>query len=87
MYYYVYILISEIRKNWSYVGQTDNLERRINEHNKGKVKSTKGMCPLKIVHTESYLSRDKSLMRENYLKSGSGREEKKKILSNYSGVV
>lgn len=85
--YYIYILISEIRDNWSYVGQTDNLERRIDEHSKGKVRSTKGMRPLKLAYTENYISREESLMREHYLKSGSGRKEKRKILSNYSGIV
>ncbi|MCK5465969.1 GIY-YIG nuclease family protein [Candidatus Parcubacteria bacterium] len=82
----VYILVSENRKNWSYVGQTDDLERRIKEHNLGKVKSTKGMRPLKIVHTEEYKYRNESLKRESYLKSGYGREEKQIILT-HSGVV
>ncbi|MEA2088930.1 MAG: GIY-YIG nuclease family protein [Patescibacteria group bacterium] len=87
MTYNIYILVSENRKNWSYVGQTDNLKRRIREHNLGKVKSTKGMRPLKVIYTEEYKYRYSSLERENYLKSGIGREEKKQIILNYSGIV
>ena len=86
MSYNIYILISENRKNWSYVGQTDDIERRFKEHNLGKVKSTKGMRPLKIAYIEKYRSRDESLKRESYLKSGFGRKEKQTILK-YSGIV
>ena len=86
MPYNIYILVSENRKNWSYVGQTDDLERRFKEHNLGKVRSTKGMRPLKIAYMEKCESRDESLKRESYLKSGFGREEKQIILKR-SGIV
>lgn len=85
MNYYVYILISKNKTGWSYVGQTDNIKRRIKEHSQGKIKSTKGFRPLKLVYIEKFKSREESLNREKYLKSGIGREEKKKILQ--SGVV
>ena len=39
--YFVYVLKSE--NNWRfYVGMTENIERRLTEHNSGKTKSTKG---------------------------------------------
>ncbi|MCK5332461.1 GIY-YIG nuclease family protein [Candidatus Parcubacteria bacterium] len=85
--FYVYILISETKKAWSYVGQTENLTRRIKEHQSGKVKSTKGRYPLKIIYKEKYRSREESLKREKYLKSGIGRDEKRQILNKYSGIV
>jgi len=40
----VYILKSK-KKNRYYVGCTSNLDRRIDEHNNGKVKSTNGYTP------------------------------------------
>jgi len=35
-----------------YIGHSNNIERRIKEHNTGKTKSTKANLSLKIVHTE-----------------------------------
>ncbi len=43
----VYILLSE-KDNKRYIGFTHNLERRLTEHNSGKVKSTKNRIPLKV---------------------------------------
>ncbi|MFC1678551.1 GIY-YIG nuclease family protein [Patescibacteria group bacterium] len=34
-------IIKSINKNWYYVGSTNRLKERINEHNEGKVTSTK----------------------------------------------
>jgi predicted GIY-YIG superfamily endonuclease len=38
--YYVYAISSLVR-NYIYVGLTDNIERRLSEHNTGKNKTTK----------------------------------------------
>jgi len=45
----IYFLKS-IKKNWYYVGSTNDISRRMQEHNKGKVRSTKAYFPLKLVH-------------------------------------
>ncbi len=81
MKYYVYILISAAKSNWSYVGQTDDINRRIKEHNSGKVRSTKGYMPLKCIYCELFSQRKRSLAREKYLKSGIGRDEKYTIIT------
>ena len=57
--YYVYILESE-KSGRHYVGSTSNLERRLTEHNEGKVKSTKRYCPWKIIFTEEFSAKQKS---------------------------
>ncbi len=80
MLYYVYILLSEKRKNWSYVGSTNNIERRFKEHQLGKIKSTKGMRPLKLIFTRLYKTKEVALEKELYFKSGFGREEKNNII-------
>jgi putative endonuclease len=54
--WYVYILRS-LRKDFIYVGSTDNLQRRLLQHNRGEVQSTKPFAPLMLeayvaVHTE-----------------------------------
>ena len=72
--YYVYLLKSESR-NFVYKGLTDNLERRISQHNSGRVRSTKNKMPLKLIHFEKYATRTEAREREKYFKSGIGREE------------
>ena len=84
--FYVYILISRRKENWSYAGFTNDIRRRLKEHAYGKMKSTKGMRPLELVYKEKYLDRDLARKRELYLKSGFGREEKQSII-NRSGIV
>jgi len=46
----VYFLKSN-KRNWYYVGSTSDLDRRVKEHNQGKVRSTISYLPLKLVHT------------------------------------
>ncbi|MBX2872819.1 MAG: GIY-YIG nuclease family protein [Saprospiraceae bacterium] len=71
--YYVYVLKSQ--NHWRfYVGMTSNIARRLDEHNKGRTRSTKGYRPWILFFTESYPSREEARSREKYLKSGSGKE-------------
>ena len=53
---------------------TDNLERRLSQHNKGYNKTTKFYAPFRLVLTEEYPNRKEARTREKYLKSGIGRE-------------
>jgi putative endonuclease len=70
--YYTYVLKSE-RDNRLYIGSTSNLSRRINEHNRGKVRSTKGRRPFSIVYHEEYEDKTSARKRELFFKSGQGR--------------
>ena len=60
---------------------TDNIERRLSEHNSGKVTSTKGYIPWELVHLETFDSRVEARKREKFLKSGDGRAFLKRILT------
>ena len=71
--YYIYVLKSQNTKSL-YKGQTDNLKKRLREHNNGKVKSTKAFIPWEIIYYEEFLSREEAVNREKYLKSGIGRQ-------------
>ena len=71
--YKVYILKSELFSK-SYVGLTNDLERRIKEHNLGKHFYTKRYKPWKIVYHENFNSLVEARKREKYLKSASGRK-------------
>lgn len=73
MGYYVYVLRSDIDGRF-YVGLTDNIERRLKEHNSGKTKSTKGYIPWVLFFKEDFESRIEARGREIYLKSGVGKE-------------
>ena len=44
----VYVLQSIKNKRY-YIGSTDNIERRMKQHNSGYVSSTKNIMPLKLV--------------------------------------
>ncbi|MBU4310833.1 GIY-YIG nuclease family protein [bacterium] len=84
--YYVYVIWNEEAKKY-YIGQTNNLEKRISQHNNSNsayskyTKQYKGLWAL--VYFEEYLTRKEAKKREKYLKNRSGREFiKNKILSN-----
>jgi len=79
--YYVYILQSNKDKKL-YTGRTENLELRLEEHNLGKVKSTKNRRPLKLIYYEAYKDKQDAIDRELFLKSGRGREVIQKQLKN-----
>ena len=71
--FYTYVLYSK-KFNRMYIGHSNNIERRIKEHNSGKTKSTKAYIPWKLVHKEMHKTRKEAVTREKYLKSGIGRE-------------
>ncbi|MFC1841430.1 GIY-YIG nuclease family protein, partial [Thermodesulfobacteriota bacterium] len=50
--YYTYVLHSELDGNF-YVGYTKDLKLRFEQHNKGKVESTKDRRPLKLIYYEA----------------------------------
>jgi putative endonuclease len=80
-YFYIYVLRS-IDFNRNYVGFTTNIEKRLEEHNSGKTKSTKPYRPWKILFSERFDTKTEALLREKFLKSGQGRDYIKKILAS-----
>ena len=81
-YFYTYILKSD-KDNNLYVGYTKNLLKRIDEHNSGKVESTKKRTPLKLIYWEGCLSQQDAIRREKYLKTAWGKRYIKNRLKNY----
>jgi len=77
--YFVYILKSDI-KNYIYVGLTNNVDRRVGEHQRGKEKTTRSYRPFSLIHVESFQTRIVARKREKYLKSGFGKEWIKSVL-------
>ena len=66
--YFVYALKS-IQHNYIYVGLTDNVERRVNQHNKGYERTTKPYLPFKLILIESFDTRLDARQREKELKT------------------
>jgi len=79
--YYVYVLWSDkLRKR--YIGFTDNIERRLKEHNAGKTPFTKSGIPWTFIYSEKYPDKYSTRTRELFLKSGQGRKYLDDVLHN-----
>ena len=77
--YYVYALISLKDKKF-YIGYTEDLKRRLKEHNSGKNISTKSRLPLKLIYYESHLSKSDAERREKYFKTTKGKSTLRQML-------
>jgi putative endonuclease len=69
--HYIYILL--LSNKDIYKGRTDDLKRRISEHERGKVESTKNYRPLKLIHYEAYALDSDADRREKFLKTTEGK--------------
>jgi len=85
-YYYIYVLQSLKDYNW-YTGYTNNLKKRLKEHNDGKNISTKNRRPFKLIYFEGCLNEEDAKAREKYLKSGMGKRYLKNRLKRYLNEV
>ncbi|TGV00304.1 GIY-YIG nuclease family protein [Flavivirga rizhaonensis] len=82
MEYIVYILYSQKRLRY-YVGQTNNIKKRLERHNNGLVPSTKGGSPWQLMKTLEVASRSEALKLENKIKR---RGAKRFLKDNQFGV-
>lgn len=70
---FVYVIKSQKNK-FRYVGITNNLERRLLDHNSGKNNSTSFYKPFDLIYKETHKDYKKARDRERFLKSGQGRK-------------
>ena len=80
--FYVYILQS-LKDRKMYVGYTNDLKRRIAEHNDGKNFSTASRRPFNLIYYEAYIDKKDAERREKFFKTGWGRRYINKSLENY----
>lgn len=73
MVYYFYIL--QCKDGYRYYGHTNNLAKRILEHVRGKVNSTRERRPVELVYFEELNSRSKAFNREMQFKNGKTRKK------------
>lgn len=68
----VYILISEKDSTRYYIGLTDDLQRRLGEHNGASVGYGKRYAPWRVETFTTFYNDEQAIAFEKYLKSGSG---------------
>ena len=87
--FYVYILQS-ISTGRFYIGHTNNLERRVAEHNNPAIKNsltTKSFAgPWKIVYAEQFETRSEAMAREKQIKSWKSRTAVNDLVDRSRGV-
>jgi putative endonuclease len=81
-FYFVYVLKS-FKDGKFYTGYTNNIERRFEEHQSGRVASTKDRRPLQIIYYEASLNQQDATHREKYLKTYHGKMFLRNRLKNY----
>ena len=79
--YFVYMLKSLKDKKF-YTGCTADLKKRLKQHNRGRVRSTKARRPFELVYWESFRTRSEAMKRELRLKS-IGRDRKLKLVQAF----
>ena len=82
--FYVYAIRS-LHRNYVYVGLTNNIERRLKEHNSKENRSTKAYAPFVLFYKEEHLERSNARIREKWLKSGIGKDFLRSVLIKLPG--
>ncbi len=81
--YTTYILQNDTLGRY-YIGSSNNIVRRLNEHNRGQTKSTRRKGTWKLIYKEEYKSVSEAKKREIQIKSYKGGNAFKKLVA---GVV
>ncbi|MBW6479359.1 MAG: GIY-YIG nuclease family protein [Bacteroidales bacterium] len=80
MEYFVYILFSE-KFDKLYIGHTNNIDRRIYEHNLGHEKSTRSGIPWKLVYSRAFASRSEAYNEEQRIKKRKSKKYLEKLIN------
>ena len=82
--YFIYILESKTDNSF-YIGQTNDLQKRLDFHNQGLSKYTSRKLPWEIVYFEEYKTRTEAIKRERFLKQQRNRSFYKSLINNWFG--
>ena len=69
----IYVLKS-LKDNNFYIGCTSDLEKRLNYHNKGRVRSTKSRIPMILIYSEKYNNKYEAFKVEKFYKTAKGKK-------------
>ncbi|MDA0887992.1 MAG: GIY-YIG nuclease family protein [Bacteroidetes bacterium] len=78
--FYIYILYSKSLDHY-YTGHTHCITDRLNRHNLGRSKATKGGIPWEIVHIESFKTKSDAYKRERSIKAKKSRKYIEKLIA------
>ena len=84
--FYTYVLLRKKDGRW-YTGSTSDLRKRFNEHNAGKMSSTKNRGPFEIIYYKACLNEQDARFREKYLKTGMGKRYLKNRLKRFLSLT
>ncbi len=79
--YYTYIL-RNTKSGRHYIGSTNDLKRRLSEHNRGQTTSTRQSGKWLLIYKETFESSLQAKRRERQIKSYKGGNQFKKLLGN-----
>lgn len=79
--YSVYV-IESIEYGRKYIGYTEDIQKRLNNHNSGGTKSTNKYRPYRVIYTEEYKSKKEAINREKEIKKMKGGITFKKLIQN-----
>ncbi|MDY0254782.1 MAG: GIY-YIG nuclease family protein [Tenuifilaceae bacterium] len=79
--FFVYALVSQIDGR-IYVGMSQNVRRRLSEHNQGKVQSTRPYTPWRLFFSEPVGDSEQARIKEKYYKTASGKRKLRAILAS-----
>ena len=84
MAYHVYLIQSKKDKKY-YIGQTNDIRKRLQAHNNGLVKATKNRIPFELIGYENYKTQNKARWREYNLKKSAWQRKKfvEKLKNDY----
>lgn len=81
-FHYVYVLLS-LKDNKFYIGSTNDLKRRVQEHQQGKNISTSKRLPIQLIFYEAYPAKSDAERRERYFKTNKGKTTLKQMLRDF----
>jgi predicted GIY-YIG superfamily endonuclease len=86
MAFYIYIL--KCNDNSLYTGHTENLNKRIHEHNNKKYAGyTSTRLPVVLVYSEAFSSRNEALTAEQKIKTWSRKKKNALISNGWQGII
>jgi putative endonuclease len=84
--FYVYVIRSR-KSGRLYTGSTNDLRKRLKQHNEGKSTWTKYRGPWEIIYYEASLNEEDVRSREKYLKTGMGKRYLKNRLKRFLSLT
>ena len=79
--FYTYVLQS-LKDTRLYIGHTQDLEKRLQEHNSGKVSSTRRRTPFVLLYTKEFQTQNEARWQEHQWKTGWGHKQLEKLLNS-----